>query len=64
MTIYSKDGLDHLDHEYSPSQHTKRYKTADDAIQGHISLIKKGNFPVCLYDTCILKKILNNLSKL
>lgn len=42
MSKYSETELDHLNHEYSPSEHAKRYKSAEEAIQGHIQLIERG----------------------
>lgn len=42
MSKYSEAELDHLNHEYSPSEHTKRYKSAEEAIQGHVQLIERG----------------------
>lgn len=44
MCVHSKDELARLNYEYSPSEHTKRYRTAEEAIQGHIKLIEKGNY--------------------
>lgn len=57
MTVFSKPELDHLDHEYSPSRHTKRYKTADEAIQGHIKLIEEGK--VIIKELFIFKNLLS-----
>lgn len=40
-TTLSDDELQLLRYEYSPSMHTRRYSTPEEAIQGHIEFIER-----------------------
>uniref|UniRef100_A0A336LVA8 CSON003078 protein n=1 Tax=Culicoides sonorensis TaxID=179676 RepID=A0A336LVA8_CULSO len=43
---FTETEIENLNFEYSPSCHTKRYKSAEEAIQGHIAVIESETFKV------------------